>query len=296
MSQQDEVDASDSANVRDGLLGASRNIAADEDNEGDRWSAFLQKSKVKAWHIAGITADIATIAAMVCIVCERCGVRMTGGRWTVLQFFLAYAAFGQSVGCVAFLRFTPRAYLLLRATRHAAIRLAYLLAGVMPLFVGFAHLFTIAFGSESSGEFETFGRSLLALVFMMFGDNLLPAFRLIDGSRYWWMRAAADFIGCLYVAVFMSIVLNLIISVVVDTYVTFVRDSKVLTVLVSDSDTEEGDDGAPDQQAKVAREAALWSELRSEVIELTRQAAIVEKRRNRRQSRRETAAVSTGSQ
>lgn len=182
------------------------------------WHDFLLRGKGAAWHKLAIACDGLLLAFGIVAIRERAGFDMHPSHWTALQLFLAYGTFGHSVGLLGFMRFSPQAYLLTRATRRSMARLLALIAGVLPIFFGFAALLTIAFGRSSLGEFETLHRSLVALVFMMFGDNLLPAFRKMDGSRYWWMRAAADAAGCAYVVVFMSVVLNLSIAVVVETY------------------------------------------------------------------------------
>ncbi|PHR97626.1 MAG: hypothetical protein COA68_12335, partial [Oceanobacter sp.] len=189
------------------------------DNHASAWTSFLLKGKGRRWHLGALLSDgLALLFGLIGFV-ERSGqVTMTHAWWTALQFALASAVFGHCIGLVGFLRFTPRAYMLVRATRRAMGRLMLLIGGVLPLYCGFAMLLYVAFGANSAGEFDSFGSACLALVFMMFGDNLLPAFRKIDGSRHWWMRAAADTIGCLYVALFMSVVLNVAIATVVDTY------------------------------------------------------------------------------
>ncbi|CUG83876.1 transmembrane protein, putative [Bodo saltans] len=131
-------------------------------------------------------------------------------------------------------------------------------------YIGFVLLFHIAFGAHSSGEFSTFGGSCIALFFMMFGDNLLPAFRLIDGSHEWWMRAAADVAGCLYVTVFMGIVLNMSVAIVVDTYKFVSRESNI--ILLDEPEADELLQTEEMRREQQLQRDALIQSLKEEVV------------------------------
>lgn len=217
------------------------------------WTLFLLRSKGRHWHFTAMLADGTVVAFCALSFAERGGLTMTPRLWTALQVTMSASVFMHCFGLVGFLRFTPRAYILIRATQRATGRLLLMLIGVLPCFIGFALLFFVAFGDRSAGEFETFGSTCVALGFMLFGDNLLPAFRLIDGSREWWMRAASDAAGCLYVAVFMGIVLNMSIATVVDTYKHVSREAQI--VLLGEDESSEGDAGS--EGNRLMREALI---------------------------------------
>lgn len=227
------------------------------------WVAFLLKGKGEKWHLTAMVSH-ATFAVFISLhLCERGGVAASESLHTATTFALASCCFLYCVGLLAFLRFTPRSYMLIRATRRAAGRLGLLVIGVSPIFFGFACLFHFSFGSTGNGEFGSMHSTLVALVFMMYGDNLLPAFRTMDEQQLWWMTVLADIAGCAYVAMFMSVTLNLAVAVVVDTYHDVCHQNEVLLLVE--------DDASPDAES-VRR--AYVSQLRQQIEE---SAALLEK-------------------
>jgi hypothetical protein len=133
---------------------------------------------------------------------------------------LGLAALSHCTLFLSFLRYFPRLYFMIRATRTALPRVLMFFLSTLPLFFGFVCFATIVFGPHSSGQFESFGWTAVSLFFMMYGDALLPAIRRAGSTRTWYIKMLANVFGVVYTFLFMGLALSIAMAVVIDTYMT----------------------------------------------------------------------------
>lgn len=215
----------------------------------EQWQSFLMEGKGESWHYWGLLTSFAAVLYAIILTVEY-GVQAPLSEAALLgkRVSLGFAALGATSLSMSFLRFAPRVYVLFRATRGVLPELVLIFLAALPLFFGFALTLFGVFGQESDGEFSSLSSSFVHLIFMMYGDSLLPAVKRLNGAPASpALRMMATGISCLYVFLFMSVVHNVAIAAVVNYYGKTVQESGL-----GDDDIEVGIDNDDNEDASSA--------------------------------------------
>jgi hypothetical protein len=237
------------------------------DKFAEKWKRALLKDLGASWHYWAILCHLFCIAYVGIAVCEVFEATVTSSTAVAKRLLLGCACFTSSLQFLGFLRFFPRVYFLIKVTRRSMPKVLSMLAAAVPIFVGSVCFATIVFGSAlssgddgSRGEFDTFSSTATALFTATFGDSLLAAFRTTqrdsgggsDGIGRWIQRSIGGVFIVLYVFVFMSVVLNVALAIVMETFGEL-RETFGVAVLDHSPDCNDRDG---DERVQGANEAA----------------------------------------
>jgi hypothetical protein len=247
----------------EGRRGPGNGADASSAYHRENWNKALLKDLGASWHYWAIVCHLCCVAYACLAAHEALEAELSAVTAATKRLVLGCACFTSALQFLGFLRFFPRVYFLIKATRRSMPRLLEMLACGVPLFVGSACFVTIVYGSDGInssadgwGDFASFSSSATALFTATFGDSLLRAFGNTAGgvghaSGAWLRHALGGLFLVIYVFVFMSVILNVALAVVMDVFGELRESFGVALLHRSSADKDE--DGAMGRKRRAAR-------------------------------------------
>ena len=180
----------------------------------------LKSDAGMSWQILAIVCDILSALYVCFAVAQATSLTVSSSAVRMERIILGVAGLFSSVLLVSYLRFFPKFYFMIRATSAALPRVILFYIGVLPIFFAFSIFWVTVFGSFSKGQFDSLTRSIATLYCCMFGDNLLPTFQAAMNNDSYEIYFLGAFVTFAFIAFFMFAVLNLTMSIVMDSFDT----------------------------------------------------------------------------
>lgn len=171
-----------------------------------------------SWQLLAIVCDILCAVYVWFAIAQAISLTVSFSAVRMERIILGIAGLFSSVLLVSYLRFFPKFYFMIRATSAALPRVILFYIGVLPIFFAFALFWVTVFGSYSKGQFDSLTRSVATLYCCMFGDNLLPTFQVAMNNDSYEIYFLGAFVTFSFIAFFMFAVLNLTMSIVMDSF------------------------------------------------------------------------------
>lgn len=172
-----------------------------------------------SWRMYGVCCAVqGLIFCMVAAV--EMGQSATNGNVTFFRnLLIGTTFFCQCVLALSHLSSSPEYNTILRVITFAVPDLCYFIVGIVPLFVGFALLFYVCFGSQTESGFGTISRSFQALFAASNGDSVLQLFTQINQAEYPAMRIMSRLFFIMYLLYFCGHAQNVIMGIIQNAYV-----------------------------------------------------------------------------
>ncbi|KAG5510955.1 hypothetical protein JKF63_06456 [Porcisia hertigi] len=180
------------------------------------WRHYLQESKGVGWHWVAIVAAVMALSYSMLLLAPLLPfieVPQTNVYYMWTSVLLGVAALLSSVLLLSYLRFFPTLYFPVMASLQVVPQLFIFGVCVLPLFLGFAFFFVIAFGAHSNGHFTTLSWASISLYFMAYGDLLLPTTKVVADTPYAVTSFFAGVLVVIFVLMFFLIMLNMAMSI-----------------------------------------------------------------------------------
>eukprot|EP01013_Petalomonas_cantuscygni_P007931 TRINITY_DN20637_c0_g1_i1.p1 TRINITY_DN20637_c0_g1~~TRINITY_DN20637_c0_g1_i1.p1 ORF type:complete len:680 (+),score=113.28 TRINITY_DN20637_c0_g1_i1:335-2374(+) len=140
-------------------------------------------------------------------------------------FMFGWAAFCAWIVFLAYFKFYPRWYLLLKSLMHGMPQAVLFLIGCFPFFLAYAIFGTVVFGSHCP-LFATLTDSCLTLFAVLNGDSIHDVFSRLMGTR----SRVFTFVGLVYlfsfVGLFIYAILNVFLAIMETAYVSINQEVK----------------------------------------------------------------------
>ena len=147
------------------------------------WHADLRSGKGEVWAYWSMVSDAGlTLYCILALVHAFTLVESTGDRY-IRRMVLGVAGLVAYSSLLAFFRYFPRIYLLIRVIATASPHLLSYLVGIVPIYVGYLLFGVATFGAHAK-NFQTASNAWATLIAMNFGDSLLDIFERTGATSF----------------------------------------------------------------------------------------------------------------
>ncbi|KAH8612561.1 putative Polycystin cation channel [Trypanosoma vivax] len=195
----------------------SNKLSLPNDTEYERLSSETSNVEHYGWIQFGVVSDIVVLLfAVTSLVAQFLEKRSDSLECTV-TILLGFSTFMLSIQLVSILRHFPSFYKVVDGFTAAGGQLLMYCVTVFPILIGYSICGYIVFGGYGS-YFETVPRSIVTLICVAYGDNIIDTFLQMDqGTHVMQMVFSRLFMGT-FLIFFICNVLNVAYSIIQDSY------------------------------------------------------------------------------